>query len=171
MSIGECERESEESKVDRTTVSDRLVKSLSEQGPTRSPRLISYLSSFPSPFLLFLTAHQAYINMSDSRQEASTGPSPHSPSVEKQTPPTPASPAETVRPDTSSPPDAPVLANPEPQPAAQLGLSRASLEQEVGQVMGSLNSWWGGVAKQVKKQVSLDHCSVHTLTVVGFSSI
>lgn len=33
--------------------------------------------------------------------------------------------------------------------AFQLGLSPKALEEEVGQVLGSLNSWWGGVKKQV----------------------
>lgn len=33
--------------------------------------------------------------------------------------------------------------------AFQHGLDKGNLEQEVGQVLGTLNSWWGGVKKQV----------------------
>jgi hypothetical protein len=35
------------------------------------------------------------------------------------------------------------------QKAIQAGLNKESFEQEVGQVLGTLNSWWGGVKKQV----------------------
>ena len=45
------------------------------------------------------------------------------------------------------------------QRAFQHGLSRENLEQEVHQVMGTFNSWWGGFKKQVSiyshSQVSL----------------
>jgi len=34
------------------------------------------------------------------------------------------------------------------QSAIQQSISRANLETEVGQVLGTLNSWWGGVKKQ-----------------------
>lgn len=39
--------------------------------------------------------------------------------------------------------------------AHHLGLSREALEQEVGQVMGTLSSWWGGVKKQVSLYLKL----------------
>jgi hypothetical protein len=35
------------------------------------------------------------------------------------------------------------------QRSLQASLNKESFEQEVGQVMGTLNSWWGGVKKQV----------------------
>jgi hypothetical protein len=50
---------------------------------------------------------------------------------------------------------------PTPTPHAEslhahpLGLSREALEQEVGQVMGTLSSWWGGVKKQVSLYLML----------------
>lgn len=45
-------------------------------------------------------------------------------------------------------------------PAAQYGLSKEHLEQEVEQVMGTLSSWWGGVKKQVCSPLYKDPRSV-----------
>ena len=36
----------------------------------------------------------------------------------------------------------------------QHGLDRSNFEREVVQVMGTLNSWWGGVKRQVSRNVS-----------------
>ena len=65
-----------------------------------------------------------------------------------------------IRPNDGSAGPATVAAG---QRAAQLGLSRAQLEQEVGQVMGNLNSWWGGV----KKQAGRYSIQVHPLIPVS----
>ena len=60
----------------------------------------------------------------------------------------PASPADTIRP---SPPETSTgeQASTTAQRAFQDGIKRENLEHEVEQVMGTLNSWWGGVKKQV----------------------
>ena len=41
------------------------------------------------------------------------------------------------------------------QRAFQSGLSRENLEQEMNQVMGTFNSWWGGFKKQASRDPSL----------------
>ncbi|ORY22964.1 hypothetical protein BCR39DRAFT_550279 [Naematelia encephala] len=58
----------------------------------------------------------------------------------------PTSPTETIKPEDSISTSVQPLTT--AQRAFQYGLDRGNLEQEVGQVMGTLNSWWGGVKKQ-----------------------
>ena len=41
--------------------------------------------------------------------------------------------------------------------AYQYGLDRGNLEQEINQVMGTLNNWWGGVKKQACLWLPLYH--------------
>ncbi|WWC58000.1 uncharacterized protein I303_100535 [Kwoniella dejecticola CBS 10117] len=74
------------------------------------------------------------------------------------TPPRPASPAETIHAPTSTStvasetPAAAQSSNAAStrtvQQALQQSINRNNFEEEVGQVMGTLNSWWGGVKKQ-----------------------
>jgi hypothetical protein len=55
----------------------------------------------------------------------------------------PASPAETIRPASDTPKSS-------VQKALQAGINKDSFEQEVGQVLDTFSSWWGGVKKQVR---------------------
>lgn len=68
----------------------------------------------------------------------------HTANASESSPLSPASPAETITSPTEAAP-APASI----QKALQAGLNKESFEQEVGQVLGTLNSWWGGVKKQV----------------------
>lgn len=60
----------------------------------------------------------------------------------------PTSPTETIR-APKEPREDVVTPRTTVQTAFQHGLDRGNLEQEVGQVRGTFNSWWGGVKKQV----------------------
>lgn len=62
--------------------------------------------------------------------------------------PRPPSPAETIKPSDAAKDDPPKSTA---ERAFQYGLKRDHLEEELGQVMGSFNSWWGGVKKQVRR--------------------
>ncbi|OCF59810.1 hypothetical protein L486_02483 [Kwoniella mangroviensis CBS 10435] len=64
--------------------------------------------------------------------------------------PRPPSPAETIHAaePSSTTPTADVAPTRTVQQALQQSINRNSFEEEVGQVMGTLNSWWGGVKKQ-----------------------
>jgi hypothetical protein len=87
----------------------------------------------------------------------STTPTPDQPDPsqsEVRTPPaTTASPAGTMHPDQ---PATTTGLQTTVERAFQHGLNRANLEQEVGQVMGTLSGWWGGVKKQVSDPGWLD---------------
>lgn len=41
------------------------------------------------------------------------------------------------------------------QDILQQSINRDNFQEEVGQVMGTLNSWWGGVKKQVRPHILL----------------
>ncbi|WVQ64656.1 uncharacterized protein L199_002823 [Kwoniella botswanensis] len=64
--------------------------------------------------------------------------------------PRPPSPAETIHAaePSSTTPTADVAPTRTVQQALQQSINRNNFEEEVGQVMGTLNSWWGGVKKQ-----------------------
>lgn len=73
--------------------------------------------------------------------------------------------AESKSGDASSTVDAPspgALVDSAPKPpsaqnAIQQSISRANLETEVGQVLGTFNSWWGGVKKQASSVFECAH--------------
>lgn len=72
----------------------------------------------------------------------------------------PSSPAETLRAETLPTPPTPDAVQPSVTSASHLlqqSLSINNLEQEVGQVMGTFNSWWGGVKKQVRSNFPSSH--------------
>jgi hypothetical protein len=87
----------------------------------------------------------------------STTPTPDQPDLtqtEARTPPaTAASPAGTL---PANQPATTTGVQTTVERAFQHGLNRANLEQEVGQVMGTLSGWWGGVKKQVSDLGWLD---------------
>ena len=75
--------------------------------------------------------------------KANASPSPQDTSTERCS-----SPTETIRPSVEVNAGS-ITPQTTAERAFQHGLDRGNLEQEVGQVLGTLNSWWGGVKQQV----------------------
>ncbi|WWC66986.1 uncharacterized protein I206_100893 [Kwoniella pini CBS 10737] len=93
----------------------------------------------------------------DKEVTASSTSTPTVPITSSTTPPQPASPAETIHASTSTSTtniESPTGGSSNAQStrtvqqALQQSINRNNFEEEVGQVMGTLNSWWGGVKKQ-----------------------